>query len=125
MRYFRRSEPNGTFRAVLGQRLTLFLGTIGYAVYVGALWWYAGAIQLQWPRPDLHDGQFPNTRHQVDRHIWRRRARRLCRVAVVRAGEHSNELPAREGQRQGLWRVLGNISVWDTPRLHRRASDQH
>jgi len=25
---------------VLGPRLTLFLGSLGYALYVGALWWY-------------------------------------------------------------------------------------
>lgn len=26
---------------VLGPRLTLFIGTLGYALYVGSLWWYA------------------------------------------------------------------------------------
>ena len=26
-------------RLVLGPRLTLFLGTLGYALYIGALWW--------------------------------------------------------------------------------------
>jgi hypothetical protein len=29
----------GSF-TVLGPRLTLFFGSLGYALYVGALWWY-------------------------------------------------------------------------------------
>ena len=26
--------------AVIGPRLTLFIGSLGYALYVGSLWWY-------------------------------------------------------------------------------------
>ena len=41
---------------VLGQRLTLFLGTIGYAIYVGALWWYASDL-----RSLAHETHFQHT----------------------------------------------------------------
>ena len=32
---------------VLGPRLTMFIGSLGYALYVGSLWWYVFLLPLQ------------------------------------------------------------------------------
>ena len=32
-------DKNSSVLLVIGPRLTLFIGTLGYALYVGALWW--------------------------------------------------------------------------------------
>lgn len=34
------AERRTISKLVIGPRLTLFIGTLGYALYVGALWWY-------------------------------------------------------------------------------------
>ena len=39
---------------VLGPRITLCIGTLGYALYVGALWWYASITQIIYPLPAIH-----------------------------------------------------------------------
>lgn len=39
--HIRFSDFCSNFPKVLGPRLTLFFGTMGYALYVGSLWWYA------------------------------------------------------------------------------------
>jgi Ion channel regulatory protein UNC-93 len=43
---------------VLGPRITLFIGSLGYALYVGALWWYVTAANNSRAPPKFQLGSF-------------------------------------------------------------------
>lgn len=100
--------------SVLGPRLTLFLGTLGYALYVGALWWSViFVIQRRLMR--LIPSQFPDSRHSLVSYPRWGTPRNHCRALVVSSGCNNDELSPRKRQGQSFWHFLGTVPIW---RLH-------
>lgn len=108
------TTSHASFISVLGPRLTLFLGTLGYALYVGALWWQV-ALVSQKRRSRLTLSQFSNSRHSLVPYPRWGTTRNHGRAPVVSSGCNNDELSPRKRQGQSFRHFLGTVPIW---RLH-------
>ncbi|OBZ78180.1 hypothetical protein A0H81_02718 [Grifola frondosa] len=96
---------------VLGPKLTLFIGTLGYALYVGALWWYAYRLSSYRNRSSNNspNGAILGITAAL---LW------SAQGSVMM----SYPLEKERGRRFG---ILGDVPIWFLHRLCNRTGHQH